>query len=42
VKAFLRFVIENEREIATSARFVPLTDEQEQQAKQELERAVGT
>jgi phosphate transport system substrate-binding protein len=42
VKAFLRFIVENEREIATAARFVPLTDEQEQKAKQELERAVGT
>jgi phosphate transport system substrate-binding protein len=39
VKAFIRFVIENEREIATAARFVPLTDKQEQEAKQELERA---
>ena len=39
VKAFIRFIIENEREIATAARFVPLTDKQEQEAKQELERA---
>jgi phosphate transport system substrate-binding protein len=41
VKAFLRFIIENEREIATGARFVPLTEAQEQKAKQELESAVG-
>jgi phosphate transport system substrate-binding protein len=41
VKAFLRFVVENEREIATGARFVPLTDAQEQKAKQEIESAVG-
>jgi phosphate transport system substrate-binding protein len=39
VKAFIRFVIENEREIATAARFVPLTDKQEQEAKQELQQA---
>lgn len=39
VKTFIRFVIENESEIATAARFVPLTDQQEQEAKQELERA---
>jgi phosphate transport system substrate-binding protein len=42
VKAFLRFIVENEREIATGARFVPFTDEQEQEAKQELEQAVGS
>jgi phosphate transport system substrate-binding protein len=41
VKAFLRFIIENEREIATSARFVPLTDTQARQAKQQLEQAGG-
>jgi phosphate transport system substrate-binding protein len=38
VKAFLRFIIENEREIATSARFVPLTDAQAQQAEQQLQQ----
>jgi phosphate transport system substrate-binding protein len=41
VEAFLRFIVANEREIATRARFVPLTDAQEEQAKRELERAVG-
>jgi phosphate transport system substrate-binding protein len=41
VEAFLRFIVANEREIATGARFVPLTDAQEEQAKRELERAVG-
>jgi phosphate transport system substrate-binding protein len=41
VEAFLRFILENEREIATSARFVPLTDAQADQAQRELESAVG-
>jgi len=39
VKAFLRFLIDNEREIATTARFVPLTDAQEKEAQQELQQA---
>jgi phosphate transport system substrate-binding protein len=36
VKAFLRFMIDNEREIAQEALFVSLTDEQLEQAKQAL------
>jgi phosphate transport system substrate-binding protein len=37
VEAFLRYVLENEKEIAEAARFVPLTDEQ----LAEAERALG-
>ena len=36
VKAFLQYVLDNEREIAQQAQFVPLTDEQLQQAKDAL------
>jgi phosphate transport system substrate-binding protein len=36
VKAFLEYVLDNEREIAQLAQFVPLTDEQLQQAKDAL------
>ncbi len=36
VKAFLKYVLDNEREIAQQAQFVPLTDEQLQQAKDAL------
>jgi phosphate transport system substrate-binding protein len=36
VEAFLRYVLGNEREIAHQAQFVPLTDEQLQQAKDAL------
>ena len=36
VKAFLDFVLENEEDIAGSAQFVPLTDEQLQKAKSDL------
>jgi phosphate transport system substrate-binding protein len=36
VKTFLQFVLDNEQDIAESAQFVPLTDEQLQKAKSEL------
>ena len=36
VKAFLDFVLENEQDIAASAQFVPLTDEQLHKAKSDL------
>ena len=36
VEAFLQYVLDNEREIAQQAQFVPLTDEQLQQAKDAL------
>jgi phosphate transport system substrate-binding protein len=36
VKSFLGYVLDNEREIAQQAQFVPLTDEQLQQAKDAL------
>jgi phosphate transport system substrate-binding protein len=36
VTAFLQYVLDNEREIAQQAQFVPLTDEQLQQAKDAL------
>jgi len=36
VKAFLQYVLDHEREIAQQAQFVPLTDEQLQQAKDAL------
>jgi phosphate transport system substrate-binding protein len=36
VEAFLQYVLDNEREIARQAQFVPLTDEQLQQAKDAL------
>jgi phosphate transport system substrate-binding protein len=36
VKAFLEFVLENEQEIAETAEFVPLTDEQLQKSKSDL------
>jgi phosphate transport system substrate-binding protein len=39
VKAFLEFLLENEREIAESAQFVPLTDEQLQKSKSDLSAA---
>jgi phosphate transport system substrate-binding protein len=39
VKAFLDFVLENEREIAESAQFVPLTNEQLQASKSDLSAA---
>jgi phosphate transport system substrate-binding protein len=39
VKALLRFIIDNGREIATAARFVPLTAAQQREAEQKLEQA---
>jgi phosphate transport system substrate-binding protein len=41
VEAFLRFVLENEQEIAESSQFVPLTDEQRDQAEDTLAAASG-
>jgi phosphate transport system substrate-binding protein len=39
VEAFLRFLLDNEQEIAAAAQFVPLTDEQLAKAKADLEAA---
>ncbi|MDX6396776.1 MAG: phosphate transport system substrate-binding protein [Gaiellaceae bacterium] len=39
VEAFLRFLLDNEKEIAAAAQFVPLTDEQLAKAKADLEAA---
>ena len=41
VEAFLRFVLDNEQEIAESSQFVPLTDEQLQRAEDALATASG-
>ena len=41
VGTFVEFLIDNEREIAKAALFIPLTDAQIQQARQELEAARG-
>jgi phosphate transport system substrate-binding protein len=41
VEAFLRYILDNETEIAGAARFVPLTDEQLTKAKSDLESALG-
>jgi phosphate transport system substrate-binding protein len=41
VEAFVRYLLDNEREIAESAQFVPLTDEQRQQAEDALAAATG-
>jgi phosphate transport system substrate-binding protein len=41
VKAFVRYILDNEREIATKSKFVPLTDEQLAQAEAELKGALG-
>ena len=41
VEAFVRFVLDNEREIAEASQFVPLTDEQLEQAHAELEAAAA-
>ena len=40
VEAFIRFMIDNETEIAEASQFVPLTDEQLEQAQADLESAV--
>ena len=42
VEAFVRYLIENETEIAEASQFVPLTDEQIEKAKADLEAAVGS
>jgi phosphate transport system substrate-binding protein len=41
VEAFVRFMIENEKQIAESAQFVSLTDEQLAKAKSDLDAAAG-
>jgi phosphate transport system substrate-binding protein len=41
VEAFVRFILENEKEIAAAAQFVPLTDEQLAKAKADLEAALA-
>jgi phosphate transport system substrate-binding protein len=41
VKAFIRFIIDNETEIADAARFVPLTAEQRKTAEREFTQAAG-
>jgi phosphate transport system substrate-binding protein len=42
VEAFIRFMLENEKNIAESSQFVPLTDEQLAKANSDLEAAVGS
>jgi hypothetical protein len=37
----VRFILENEKEIAAAAQFVPLTDEQLAKAKADLEAALA-
>jgi phosphate transport system substrate-binding protein len=41
VEAFMRYVLDNGIEIAEASQYVPLTDEQLEQAQSELEGAVG-
>jgi phosphate transport system substrate-binding protein len=41
VKAFIEYTLDNEREIAEAARFVPLTDEQLQKAEDALSEATA-
>ena len=41
VEAFIRYMIDNETEIAEASKFVPLTDEQLEQANSDLEAALG-
>ena len=41
VEAFVQFIIDNEQSIAEAAQFVPLTDEQLEKAKSDLEAATG-
>jgi phosphate transport system substrate-binding protein len=41
VEAFIRFMIDHETEIAEASQFVPLTDEQLEQAQADLESALG-
>ena len=41
VEAFVRYLLENETEIAEASQFVPLTDEQLEKANADLEAAVG-
>jgi phosphate transport system substrate-binding protein len=42
VEAFMRYILDNETEIAEASQFVPLTDEQLQKAKTDLESALGS
>ena len=41
VEAFIRYMLEHEKEIAEASQFVPLTDEQLEKANSDLEAAVG-
>ena len=41
VEAFLRYMLDNEIEIAEASQFVPLTDEQLTKAQADLEPALG-
>ena len=41
MKAFIEYMLDNETEIAEAAQFVPLTDEQLEKAKSDLEDAAG-
>jgi phosphate transport system substrate-binding protein len=40
VEAFVRFILDNETEIAEASQFVPLTDDQLDKAKADLEAAL--
>jgi phosphate transport system substrate-binding protein len=42
VEAFVRYILDNETEIAEASQFVPLTDEQLTKAKSDLEAALGS
>ena len=42
VEAFIRYLIDNETEIAEASQFVPLTDEQITKAESDLESALGS
>jgi phosphate transport system substrate-binding protein len=41
VRAFIEYTLDNEREIAEAAQFVPLTDEQLEKARSDFEAATG-
>ena len=41
IKAFIQFILDNEKDIAAAAQFVPLTDEQLQQAKETFQQAAA-
>ena len=41
VEAFVRFILDNEKEIAEASQFVPLTDEQLTTAEDDLDAALA-